>query len=75
MMGTTMRNLRVPVHGTPLSICSQIVLSMCSPWSSHIGEPRLKCKTVHMICDQKKRPQASIEVDVAALEERNVRGA
>lgn len=39
---TTRKNFFVAVHGTPLSICSQTVWLMCSPWSSHSGLPRLK---------------------------------
>lgn len=35
--------LRVCVQGTPLSICSHTVSSMCAPWSSQKGVPRFQC--------------------------------
>jgi hypothetical protein len=41
--GTSMRNFFESVKATPLSICSHTVRSMCSPWSSHTGEPRFQC--------------------------------
>lgn len=49
-MGTIIKNLRVPVHGTPLSICSHIVASIYSPWSSQMGDPRAQCKPKNVIC-------------------------
>lgn len=47
-IGTTIRTFFVHVHGTPLSICSHVVMSL---YSSFTGEPRFQCKSRKETCD------------------------
>ena len=64
---TTRRNFFVVVQGTPLSICSQTVWWICSPWSSHRGLPRFWCSAQNVSCAWRRYEQVQVLAEMSLI--------